>query len=514
MLNGMNKKWLAGCWIGLLVGIMASCASGDQYESALPKDAALVVSVSPVSIAEKGGLAGEEGEAAVQKLGDALKSGMQGSEQLIDKIMDDPAESGIDFRKDVYLFVESQTVSAGILARVSHEGKLEALFEELGRQQICSGLTEEDGCTWTVLGNVLAAYTPDALLLLTDPNGGNPQDMRHTASMLLRQGEDEGYRSTSDFGLLKKAKGDIVALGSLDLMPGRYVAPMLMGVSGDLKLEDVKYLAEITFGQGKMTVDFTDLTTDPVMKQMKEQQLQVFGEIEGEYLDCFPANTGLWMSMHIDGKKLYELLCSYPVLGNQLENSMMPIDFEAILGALKGDMAVAGDVVSGAFIAYADVTDDRFLQTFEDLKPLLALTGGQMQLFNRGDSEYEFRMQDGSVMGMRRGNQSLWFGVSEGRFYLTNHADWINARVLGLTLRDCPWGKSVKGKRFFYAMNLGALAEKGQSVVGRPEWQALGFVKGLDYLTIEGVDAEKSRMELVMKDQKTNILSSLLGAFK
>ena len=513
-MNGMNKKWMAGCWMMLLVGIMASCASGDNYESALPKDAALVVSVNPASMAEKSGLAGEEGTAVVQKLGDALKSGMQGSEQLIDKMMDDPDESGIDFRKDMYFFVESQTVSAGILARVSHAGKLEALFDELGRQQICSSLKEEDGCTWTVLGNVLAAYTSDALLLLTDPNGGSPQDMRHTASMLLRQNENEGYRATPDFGLLKKGKGDIVALGSLDLIPGKYVTPMLMGISGDLKLEDVKYLAEIRFGQGKMTVDFTDLTTDAVMKRMKEQQLQAFGEIEGEYLDCFPANTGFWMSVHIDGKKMYELLCGHPVLGNQLENSMMPVDFEAIFHALKGDMAVAGDVLSGTFIAYADVTDDRFLQTFEDLKPLLALTGGQMRLFNRGASGYEFRMQDGSVIGMRPGNQSLWFGVSEGRFYLTNHADLINARVPGLTLRDCPWGKSVKGKRCFYAMNLGALAENAQSVAGRPELQALGFVKGLDYLTIEGVNAEKSRMELVMKDSQINILSSLLSAFK
>lgn len=101
-MNGMNKKWMAGCWMMLLVGIMASCASGDNYESALPKDAALVVSVNLASMAEKSGLAGEEGTAVVQKLGDALKSGMQGSEQLIDKMMDDPDESGIDFRKDMY----------------------------------------------------------------------------------------------------------------------------------------------------------------------------------------------------------------------------------------------------------------------------------------------------------------------------------------------------------------------------------------------------------------------------
>ena len=51
MLNGMKKKWAAGCWMIWLVGIMASCASGNKYESALPEDAALVVSANLASIA-------------------------------------------------------------------------------------------------------------------------------------------------------------------------------------------------------------------------------------------------------------------------------------------------------------------------------------------------------------------------------------------------------------------------------------------------------------------------------
>ena len=42
--------------------------------------------------------------------------------------------------------------------------------------------------------------------------------------------------------------------------------------------------------------------------------------------------------------------------------------------------------------------------------------------------------------------------------------------------------------------------------------EALRFVKGLDYLVIESVDAEKSRMELVMKDKKQNILRVLLSS--
>lgn len=92
--------WMA-CWT-MLVGMMVSCTGGNEYESALPEDAALVISVNPVSIVDKSGLSGETGKNAVQRLGDALKSGMQGSGQLIDKIIENPSESGIDFRRNLY----------------------------------------------------------------------------------------------------------------------------------------------------------------------------------------------------------------------------------------------------------------------------------------------------------------------------------------------------------------------------------------------------------------------------
>ena len=141
-------RWIG--WMGCVL-LLASCKSGDEYEAALPRDAALVVSFNPVSIVEKSGLSGEEGKAKVQRLGDALKSGMQGSGQLVDKVMENPSESGIDFRKKVYLFVESQSVSAGVLARVSDAGKLESLLEVLGKQQICDVLTQEEGYTWTTM---------------------------------------------------------------------------------------------------------------------------------------------------------------------------------------------------------------------------------------------------------------------------------------------------------------------------------------------------------------------------
>ena len=60
-------------------------------------------------------------------------------------------------------------------------------------------------------------------------------------------------------------------------------------------------------------------------------------------------------------------------------------------------------------LLYADVTNKDFLQSFEDLRPLLAMTGGQMQLNATGKDQYEFRMY----------RQSIWFGVKDNLLYIS-----------------------------------------------------------------------------------------------
>lgn len=509
----MKRNILGGC-LFLVILLLASCSNKKNYENVLPKDAAMVVSVDLASVASKSGLSGENGKATVARLSEALKSGLDGSGELIDRITENPSESGLDLTEKVYYFVESGGISTGMVARVSDEGKLGELMEVLHNQQICDAPQEADGCIWASLGRVLVAYTDDAFLALLDPKGGEAKDMLHTASMLLRQ--KEGFTASADFGRMKDAKGDIVMFSSLDLFPGEYVSPLTMGVSADLDLKNVKALSTINFEQGKVVVDVQNMTTDKVINGMIEKQLVATNPVQGSYLDAFPSGTFFWATGNVDGGKVYSLLCENPLIRQQFESSMMPIDFEAIFNAIKGDMALAVmNPLQGKFIAYADVTNSEFLQTFEDLKPLLALTNGQMQLLNKGTDSYEFRIQDASMIGMRGGVAQFWFGVKDNRLYITNDAELIGARVLGLTLRDCPWGEKVTGKRFFMGMNFASISGQAKQLLGANEQYApiISILNQADYLTVETVDYKTTRLELVTKDKNKNILQVLLEVF-
>lgn len=90
------KKNILGYCLLLVAVLLASCSKKNNYENVLPKDAAMVVSVDLVSMAEKSGLSGDEGAPVVARLNEALKSGAEGAGELIDKITKDPSESGLD----------------------------------------------------------------------------------------------------------------------------------------------------------------------------------------------------------------------------------------------------------------------------------------------------------------------------------------------------------------------------------------------------------------------------------
>ena len=93
-----------------------------------------------------------------------------------------------------------------------------------------------------------------------------------------------------------------------------------------------------------------------------------------------------------------------------------------------------------------------FLQTFEDLRPLLALTGGQITLDNVGPNEYLMRTYYGH----------FWFGVKNNRLYVTNNRKWAEevGRTYGASLGVKPWSAEVKQNRLYASLNLASMANE------------------------------------------------------
>lgn len=483
----MIKKLLKTTLFASLL-LLAACSPQTEYTHALPKDASVVVGMELADMAGKAGLDGQGGEKVVAKLKTLVKGGLQGeAAQLAERIIDQPAESGLSFDEKVYLFATPHAEALAVLAKVADEGKVESLLQMLEKESIANPLREESGCRWTQVGSALCAFN-DGTFLLLQPSKGDAMGMKGTLLSLMRQKEGEGYAALPEFAKVEAEGNDIASVVNFSAVPYEYTTPLRMGLSADFRLEDIKYFLAANFEAGKVVVTSESLVQNPKMLSFFDSMNQVMQPIGGKYLDYFQGNTVFWMGGNIQGKQLYAMLCQNPAIRQALSNPLLPVDVERIFSSVEGDFALGLHSLNrGEFMLYADVTNSQFLKTFEDLRPLLALTGGQIVLDNVGQDEYLMRTFYGN----------FWFGVKQNRLYVTNNRTWAEeaGRTYGASLAVKPWAKEVKQNRLYASANLGGAKELGVAPiecinVGMPDWRS-------------------GRMEIVLKDKQANLLEWL-----
>ena len=502
----MSKKILKSIlFIGIL--FLASCSPKTEYTHALPKNASIVVGMELDQMANKAGLNGSEGEKVVKKLKALMKGGLQGdAAQLAERIIDQPSESGLSFDDKVYLFATPHAEALAILANVTDEGKLETLMNVLQKESIATPLREESGCRWTQVGGALCAFNNGTFLLL-QPSKGDASGMKGTLLSLMRQKEGEGFASLPEFTKIEAPGNDIASIVNFSAVPYELTTPLRMGLSADIRLEDIKYFVSANFEPGKVMMNAESLISNPKILGFFDTMDKVIQPIQGKYLDYYQGNTLLWASGRIDGKELYHMLCQNPTIKQALDNPLLPVDVEYIFSSIQGDFAVGRSTLyTDNYLIYADVTNSDFLKTFEDLRPMLALTGGQIVLDNVGVNEYVLRTYEGNY----------YFGVKNNRLYVTNNRSFAEeaGRTYGASMGVKPWSEEVKQNRLYASVNLSAIAKAYRSYGFTGNKQVDTFLMLLinqcNYLNASMPDWRQGKAELVLNEKEQNLLKLLV----
>lgn len=493
----------------LLIGILflVSCSPKTEYTHALPKNASIVVGMELDQMANKAGLNGSEGEKVVNKLKTLMKGGLQGdAAQLAERIIDQPSESGLSFDDKVYLFATPHAEALAILAKVTDEGKLETLMNVLQKESIATPLREESGCRWTQVGGALCAFNKGTFLLL-QPSKGDASGMKGTLLSLMRQKEGEGFASLPEFTKIEAPGNDIASVVNLSAVPYELTTPLRMGLSADIRLEDIKYFVSANFEPGKVVMNSESLISNPKILGFFDTMDKVIQPIQGKYLDYYQGNTLLWASGRIDGKELYRMLCQNPTIKQMLDNPLLPVDVEYIFSSIQGDFAMGRSTLyTDNYLLYADVTNSDFLKTFEDLRPMLALTGGQIVLDNVGTDEYVMRTYEGNY----------YFGVKNNRLYVTNNRSFAEeaGRTYGASMGVKPWSAEVKQNRLYASVNLSAIAKAYRSYNFTGNKQVDTFLMLLinqcNYLNVSMPDWRQGKAELVLNEKDQNLLKLLM----
>lgn len=494
----------------LLIGILflVSCSPKTEYTHALPKNASIVVGMELDQMANKAGLNGSEGEKVIKKLKTLMKGGLQGdAAQLAERIIDQPSESGLSFDDKVYLFATPHAEALAILAKVTDEGKLETLMNVLQKESIATPLREESGCRWTQVGGALCAFNNGTFLLL-QPSKGDASGMKGTLLSLMRQKEGEGFASLPEFTKIEAPGNDIASVVNFSAVPYELTTPLRMGLSADIRLEDIKYFVSANFEPGKVVMNSESLISNPKILGFFDTMDKVIQPIQGKYLDYYQGNTLLWASGRIDGKELYRMLCQNPTIKQMLDNPLLPVDVEYIFSSIQGDFAMGRSTLyTDNYLLYADVTNSDFLKTFEDLRPMLALTGGQIVLDNVGTDEYVMRTYEGNY----------YFGVKDNRLYVTNNRSFAEeaGRTYGASMGVKPWSAEVKQNRLYASVNLSAIAKAYRSYNFTGNKQVDTFLMLLinqcNYLNASMPDWRQGKVELVLNDKDQNLLKLLVS---
>ena len=498
----MIKKLFKLSLVSVLLAL-AACSPQTEYTHAIPKNASVVMGMELDEMATKAGLNGATGEKVVAKLKTLVKGGLQGdAAQLAERIIEHPAESGLSFDDKVYLFATPHTEAIAVLAKVTDEGKVETLLEAFEKESLATPLREESGCRWTQMGGALCAFNNGTFLLL-QPSRGDAAGMKGTLLSLMRQEQGEGFSALPEFAKVKAEGNDMASVINLSAVPYEWTTPLRMGLSSNLRLEDIKYFVAANFEQGRVVVNSESLIQNPMVLSFFDAMDKVMQPIGGKYLDFYPGNTLLWAGGNIQGKTLYQMLCQNPTIKQVLDNPLLPVDVEYIFSSIEGDFSIGFD--NQNYLLYADVTNSGFLKTFEDLRPLLALTGGQITLDNVGKDEYLMRTYYGN----------FWFGVKNNRLYVTNNGTWAEeaGRTYGASLAVKPWASEVKDNRLLASLNMAEMANMRITLTGNASVDgAIQLVKSqCNYLNASMTDWRHGKAELVLKDKDVNLLQWLVG---
>lgn len=494
-----------------LLMCLAACTEKSEYAWVIPQDASAVASANLTNLTVKSGLTQEKNQAALAHLRKSLTQGLPAEQaKMLDGILTNPQESGIDFTQPVYTFQMPDKTTWGLVACVKESDKLHDLVDVLAGQQLCAQLTEQDGASWTETESMVLAFTDNKALVASASKGADMAALKQQAKGWLEAGKERSFAQTEQFRQMKEAKGDIACTLTMDLLPPDLRSLIQSGLPPETKMSDMSVLTVSRFEKGKMVTDMHLVCTNKELKKLAEERIAAFGKLNNKFMNFYPEHTFCWMALRTDGEKLYDLLEKQQTLAG-ISKLTKSVDLKTALSSINGVVTLGAGITEDdipQFALFAEVKNTGFLQEMvNQLKPLVALSSKYVRLVPTGKDRYELQLANGSMFGMGEGPTAVCLGVRDGYFYLTNDKLSLDEGVQGKTLAKSAWNSQVDGKRFFFSMDMvGGRDLINKSIPPKNRDAAQLVLNTLSYLTFELKDAETVSMTLASTDPETNML--------
>lgn len=208
----------------LCIVLLASCNKEmprTEYTHAIPADAREVALLHLDALAEKAGLADDANALTRSRLLTTLADDSPEAAALLEKILNNPAESGIDTKSPAYLFKAPSMQTAVMALKITDLEKWNKVIATMAKENVCNEPSENDGYSYADLRQaaIRLAYNNGTLLAVYADNAVRLGKLHAAITNLMKQGRDKSIHAYKHFATLQQAKGDITLMLTPDILP-------------------------------------------------------------------------------------------------------------------------------------------------------------------------------------------------------------------------------------------------------------------------------------------------------
>lgn len=247
---------------------LAACGKKADYAVVVPTDVDFVAMLDCKRIFTESGLLVNDSGEQQSEIHNLLKKKSRKEHELFQTFLSNPNEVGIDWSQRAYVFEQSQSNVKVCVLPVLDKEKLRTSILDLAGSQIRGGkFYEEDGYLWASGRHYNIAINEKVCIIIPAVGRERVEGLKARVSTWLTQEENASFVSTKYHEMLQDQDGEVGIYASMSSLPENASFMASMAYSEDMDINTIKYLADISFGDGKLTANGKLLYEDSAMKE-------------------------------------------------------------------------------------------------------------------------------------------------------------------------------------------------------------------------------------------------------
>lgn len=498
--------------LAVLIVFLAACSKKSEYTNVIPADATAIASINLKTLAEKAGLNNKENEEVKQKMLNAFKSEANAATfQQLEKVINNPSESGIDVMSPIYLFTATSFPYTAIVAQVNSEGNLRSNLEILAKEQLCQPVIKEDGYSFTTIGDAgLLAFNESTALIVATNGTSVTTKIKEAIALLMKQTAENSISKNAGFKKMQEKKGEIAFFASVAAIPDMYASQVSVGLPANVNPKDIMMLGNLSFEKGKVALQFEHYTENKEVEALLKKQEKAFTKLNTSLLKYFPESTLTFFNVGVNGAELYNLLIENKEFRNNVSIAKAA-EVKELFNSFSGDISAGLLNVSmmnnsPTLLAYADVKNGDALKTLYSNKQALGLKKGE-DILQLGENEYVYKSKA----------MNLFFGIKDKQLYATNDEMLYKSigKSIDKSIKDAEYASDMKGKNFFWVLNMEAILEmpvvKMMIGFGGEEYQMYyNLASKVSFLELSSESGGKTEIDLILQNKDDNALKQIV----